>query len=235
VEVIRRDAIEKSGAATVSELLSKLPSMYIPLDGSDAGSFAAGASSVQLRGMDAKYVLILLNGRRLANYGFADGASNSFVDLNSLPLAAIESVEILRDGASAIYGSDAVAGVINFKTRKNYRGTEASVNAGNNQKGDGANYNVSVTTGFGDIDNDGRNVLLTAELAKRTPLWSDKHGYYANPDYRRFGVPINAVQCVIWVASGMSKLSRDMIPGCRGTIETNALGDQLCLTSSPIS
>jgi iron complex outermembrane receptor protein len=118
VEVIRRDAIEKSGAATVSELLSKLPSMYIPLDGSDAGSFAAGASSVQLRGMDAKYVLILLNGRRLANYGFADGASNSFVDLNSLPLAAIESVEILRDGASAIYGSDAVAGVINFKTRK---------------------------------------------------------------------------------------------------------------------
>ncbi|WP_374517812.1 TonB-dependent receptor [Undibacterium squillarum] len=234
VEVIRRDAIEKSGAATVSELLSKLPSMYIPLDGSDAGSFAAGASSVQLRGMDAKYVLILLNGRRLANYGFADGASNSFVDLNSLPLAAIESVEILRDGASAIYGSDAVAGVINFKTRKNYRGTEASVNAGNNQKGDGANYNVSVTTGFGDIDNDGRNVLLTAELAKRTPLWSDKHGYYANPDYRRFGgTDKRSSMRYLGSLRNVETFEGYAIPGCRGTIETNALGDQLCLTSSP--
>ena len=130
----KRNAIEKTGASTVIELLSKLPSMSVALDGTSSSSFASGAASAQLRGLDAKYVLVLLNGRRLANYGFADGAENSFVDLNSLPLAAIDSVEILRDGASAIYGSDAVAGVINFKTRKNYQGVESNRERGKQSK-----------------------------------------------------------------------------------------------------
>ena len=149
IEIITRAQIDKSGAATVVEMLGKLPSIGVALDGNSYGSFAGGASSVSLRGVDAKYTLILLNGRRLANYGFANGAENSFVDLNNIPLAALESVEILRDGASAIYGSDAVAGVINFKTRANYQGMEASANIGANQQGDGSTFNASVTKGWG--------------------------------------------------------------------------------------
>src|SRR5450830_499618 len=187
IEVIKRAEIAKSGASTVIKLLSKLPSISVSLDGNSSSTFASGASSAALRGLDSKYVLILLNGRRLANYGFSDGAENSFVDLNSLPLAAIDSVEILRDGASAIYGSDAVAGVINFKTRKNYQGVEATANVGSNQKGDGGTYNMSITAGFGDLDVDGQNLLVTVDAYKRNPLWSNLHDYYSNPDHRRFG------------------------------------------------
>jgi len=144
IEVNRREEIEKSGASTVLELLSKLPSVSVSLDGNNPLSFALGAASVGLRGLNAKYTLTLLNGRRLASYGFADGAENSFVDLNNLPLAAIESVEILRDGASAIYGSDAVAGVINFKTKRNYQGIEGTANLGTNEKGDGGTASASI-------------------------------------------------------------------------------------------
>ncbi|WP_339935943.1 TonB-dependent receptor [Undibacterium luofuense] len=234
VEVIKRDAIEKTGAGTVAELLSKIPSMSIALDGTSTSTFAGGAASAQLRGLDAKYVLVLLNGRRLANYGFADSAENTFVDLNSLPLAAIESVEILRDGASAIYGSDAVAGVINFKTRKNYQGTEISANVGQNEKGDGGSYNVSLTAGFGDIDKDGQNLLLTLDAFKRTPLWNNKHAYYANPDHRQYGGS-DGRSTSLYLGSVRDFDNGEpgyAIPGCRGTVGTSAgTGDQVCFTS----
>ncbi|MFZ6754882.1 TonB-dependent receptor plug domain-containing protein, partial [Undibacterium sp. Dicai25W] len=234
VEVIKREAIEKTGASTVVELLSKLPSMAISLDGTSKDSFASGAASAQLRGLDAKYVLILLNGRRLASYGFADGAENSFVDLNSLPLAAIDSVEILRDGASAIYGSDAVAGVINFKTRKNYQGVEATANVGSNQKGDGGTYNTSITAGFGDIDVDGHNILLTVDAYLRNPLWSDKHDFYANPDYRRFG-GTDQRKTNLYLGSVQDYDNGEpgyAIPGCRGTIGiSDGTKDQVCFTN----
>jgi iron complex outermembrane receptor protein len=85
VEIITRAEIDKTGATTVAELLSKVPSANIQLDGTDYNTFAGGAASVKLRGLDAKYTLILLNGRRLANYGFASDAENSFVDLNNIP------------------------------------------------------------------------------------------------------------------------------------------------------
>jgi iron complex outermembrane receptor protein len=234
VEVIKRDAIEKTGASTVIELLSKLPSMSVSLDGTSSSSFAGGAASAQLRGLDAKYTLVLLNGRRLASYGFADGAENSFVDLNSLPLAAIDSVEILRDGASAIYGSDAVAGVINFKTRKNYQGAEATVNLGSNQKGDGGTYNTSVTAGFGDLDKDGQNFLLTVDAYLRNPLWSNKHDYYANADRRRFG-GTDGRTTNLYLGSVRDFDNGEpgyAIPGCRGTIGVSSgTGDTVCLTN----
>jgi len=234
VEVIKRDAIEKTGASTVVELLSKIPSMSIALDGTSSSSFANGAASVQLRGLDAKYTLILLNGRRLANYGFADGAENTFVDLNSLPLAAIESVEILRDGASAIYGSDAVAGVINFKTRKNYQGIEATANVGSNQKGDGGSYNTSITAGFGDIDKDGHNLLVTVDASLRNPLWSDKHDYFSNPDHRRFG-GTDGRTTNLYLGSVRDFDNGEpgyAIPGCRGTVGVSSgTGDTVCFTN----
>ncbi|MFZ6724747.1 TonB-dependent receptor plug domain-containing protein [Undibacterium sp. MH2W] len=234
VEVIKRSEIEKTGASTVIELLSKLPSMAVALDGTSSSSFASGAASAQLRGLDAKYVLILLNGRRLANYGFADGAENSFVDLNSLPLAAIDSVEILRDGASAIYGSDAVAGVINFKTRKNYQGVEATANVGSNQKGDGGTYNTSITAGFGDLDADGQNLLVTVDAFKRNPLWSNLHDYYSNPDHRRFG-GTDGTTTNLYRGSLRDYDNGEpgyAIPGCHGTVGVSSnTGDNVCFTN----
>lgn len=234
IEIVTRADIEKSGASTVVEMLSKLPSVGVALDGNSYNSFAGGASSVALRGLDAKYTLILLNGRRLANYGFANGAENSFVDLNNLPLAALESVEILRDGASAIYGSDAVAGVINFKTRDNYQGMEATGNLGANVKRDGSTFNASLTRGWGDLDKDGYNVLMTVDALKRNSLQSVKHAALANPDYTRFGGTDHRRQGEFlgFVKDYDNGEPGYVIPGCKGTVGIAAgTLDQVCFTN----
>ncbi|AMP14724.1 TonB-dependent receptor plug domain-containing protein [Collimonas pratensis] len=234
VEIIKRDEIEKSGASTVVELLGKLPSVSVQLTGNDGNSFAGGAASVGLRGLDAKYTLILLNGRRLANYGFANGAENTFVDLNNLPLAAIESVEILRDGASAIYGSDAVAGVINFKTKRNYQGYETSANLGTNEKGDGGTASASLTAGWGDLDKDGQNLLLTVDVFRRNPLWSDKHDATSSRDFRRFGgSDQRSVDRYLGTLRDFSSGEPGFpIPGCRGSVEvSSATGDLSCFNN----
>lgn len=233
VETVTRAQIDRSGATTVVELLSKLPSIGIQLDGNSKSSFAGGAASVGLRGLDPKYTLILLNGRRLANYGFADGAENSFVDLNTLPLAALESVEILRDGASAIYGSDAVAGVINFKTRNNYQGLEVAGKLGANLKGDGSTGNISATKGWGDIDQDGYNVLMSLDALKRNSLRSSKHSALAVPDYRKYGGTDGRATTEFqgWVRDYDNGEPGYAIPGCKGTVAVSSTGDQVCLTN----
>ncbi|MFC5475746.1 TonB-dependent receptor plug domain-containing protein [Paraherbaspirillum soli] len=238
VETIKRAEIEKSGASTVLELLSKLPSVSTVLSGNDNLSFAIGASSVSLRGLGSKYTLILLNGRRLANYGFADGAENSFVDLNNLPLAALESVEILRDGASAIYGSDAVAGVINFKTKKNYQGIEASANLGSNEHGDGSTANASITAGFGDLDKDGHNLLLSVDVFHRDPLWSDKHDATRDRDFFTRFRGGDARNPDLYLGSVRDFTSGEPgvpIPGCRGTVGVSpGTGDLDCFTNQNV-
>ncbi|AMO95509.1 tonB dependent receptor family protein [Collimonas fungivorans] len=234
VEIIKRDAIEKSGASTVVELLSKMPSVSVELSGNDNNSFAKGAASVALRGLGAKYTLILLNGRRLANYGFANNAEDTFVDLNSLPLAAIESVEILRDGASAIYGSDAVAGVINFKTKRNYQGIETTANLGTNEKGDGGTAGASITAGWGDLDKDGQNLLLTVDVLRRNPLSSDKHDATANRDFSRFGGgDSRSINRYLGSLNDLTTAEPGIpIPGCRGTVGISAgTGDTRCFTN----
>lgn len=235
VEVIKRTEIEKSGATTVVELLGKLPSVSTELSGNSNNSFAKGAASVALRGLGAKYTLILLNGRRLASYGFANNAEDSFVDLNNLPLAAIDSVEILRDGASAIYGSDAVAGVINFKTRKNYQGIEATGTLGSNEKGDGGTANAGITAGWGDLEKDGHNLLLTVDLFRHNPIWSDKHDATRNRDFTRFGGSDKRASNVY-----LGSL-RDFdngepgfpIPGCQGVIGVSASTKDISCFTNP--
>lgn len=233
VEIVSRVQIDRSGATTVVELLSKLPSIGVQLDGNSKSSFAGGAASVGLRGLDPKYTLILLNGRRLANYGFADGAENSFVDLNTLPLAALESVEILRDGASAIYGSDAVAGVINFKTRSNYQGLEVAGKLGTNVKEDGSTGNISATKGWGDIDQDGYNVLASLDVLKRNSLRASKHSALAVPDYRKYGGTDGRATTAFqgWVRDYDNGEPGYAIPGCQGTVGTSSTGDQVCFTN----
>ncbi len=161
IQVIKRADIEKTGASTVAQLLQNLPSNSGSFSDQASGSqFAAGTSSVSIHGMGSDNTLVLLNGRRMANYGFAQGGSIGFVDLNTLPLGAVERVEVLKDGASAIYGSDAIGGVVNIITRKNYNGIEGSVRTGQASHGDGTEYSTSLTAGFGDLDTDKFNVLV---------------------------------------------------------------------------
>lgn len=137
ITVIDRPQIEHSGLSTVSELLSRLPQVGAgSYNENFTNSFAPGSSGASLRGLGQGHTLVLIDGRRFPSYGFAQNLTDSFVDLNSLPAAAVERIEVLRDGASAIYGSDAMAGVINIILRKDYQGAEVWSQYGDTVKGD---------------------------------------------------------------------------------------------------
>jgi iron complex outermembrane recepter protein len=139
--------------------------------------FAPGASGISLRGMGAASTLVLINGRRIAPYGLADDGQKVFTDLNVIPLEAVERVEIVKDGGSAIYGSDAMAGVVNIILRKSFKGTVASASAGTSRYKDGTEARATITHGFGDMDNNGFNVLLNLELSKKQEIWNrDRSG-----------------------------------------------------------
>ena len=158
--VITRDSIDKSGASNVQELVDRLSSNNgggRSLGESIGDSAATGQTGASLRGLGRERTLVLLNGRRLAIYPFA-GAG---VDLNAIPLAAIERIEILRDGASSTYGSDAIGGVINFITRKDFQGGEITAGFEQPQDTGGRIASAQGGLGFGDLAKDKFNILGT--------------------------------------------------------------------------
>ncbi|KRA20825.1 TonB-dependent receptor [Lysobacter sp. Root604] len=148
VTVIDREAIQRSGAISVDTLLQRLPAAA-GFAGNQTNAYWAdngyGTTQVNLRGLGINRTLVLLNGRRIVNGGTG---ANSSVDLNVIPIALIERVEVLKDGASAIYGADAVAGVVNIITKKKFDGVEASVRYGQTFQGDGDETAVDLTWGM---------------------------------------------------------------------------------------
>jgi iron complex outermembrane recepter protein len=166
VEIITREEIEKSGKATVADVLRSIPANTgNSYSESFSNSFAPGASGISLRGLGQKATLVLINGRRTAGYGFAQNLQDTFVDLNSLPSSAIERIEVLKDGASAIYGSDAIAGVVNVIMRRDFKGAEVSAGAGFFEGKD--DYRASIVGGFGDLGSDKFNVFGVLDFYKR--------------------------------------------------------------------
>ena len=147
-----------------------------------SNSFAPGAAGISLRGLGQKSTLVLLNGRRVAGYGFAQNLQDTFVDLNSIPTSAVERIEILKDGASAIYGSDAIAGVVNIILRRDYKGIEASGDVGYFE---GANdYRASIIAGFGDLGSQKFNVFGMLDYYKRDEILLSDTKFAEDRDYR---------------------------------------------------
>ncbi len=146
---LNRDLIEKSGERNLEQLLKDQPvanSNSVPVQNNATSQGGpAGASSVSLRGFDNSATLVLVDGRRVAGY-----PGSGFVDLNTIPLAAVESIEILKDGASATYGADAVAGVVNIKLYKDYRGVQTKVEYGDTLDKNAAQFQADVLFGIGD-------------------------------------------------------------------------------------
>jgi iron complex outermembrane recepter protein len=177
IQIISREEIRRTGASSVRELINALPASTPTAlsDISGSNSFASGASSASLRNLGKQSTLILLNFRRVSPYALAD-YNEVFTNLDALPLEAIERVEILRSGASAIYGSDAVAGVINIITRKDYRGLQigGSHEQSLTSPGKFKQSTASITGGFGDLSADRFNVLANVEFFKRdNVMWRD--------------------------------------------------------------
>lgn len=172
LQMIKREDIEKAGVTTAAELLSKISSSAAGLtDGasfSDNGGTQRGFNGANLRGIGVSSTLVLLNGRRLANFASPGGSSG--VDLNAIPAAAIARVEVLKDGASAIYGADAIGGVINFITRPDYRGAEISAYYGDTQHGGAGKQIFTLAGGVGDVNKDKFNVMGVLNFQKTDSL-----------------------------------------------------------------
>jgi len=168
VQVITREEIEKIGVTTVEQLLERVPANVNAFNAARTvgEGIRPGLSSANLRGLGGGSTLVLLNGRRLANYAF-DGQA---VDLNSIPLAAIDRVEILTDGASAIYGTDAIAGVVNFILRKDYAGAQVAASVAATQHGGGNQAQLNFSVGAGNPALDGYNTFASLSYQKQQSL-----------------------------------------------------------------
>ena len=182
IQVINYDTIEKSGITSTEQLIRSLSSNGTGADnmtsgnnvfGADADRVSGGASYASLRGLGPNSTLVLLNGRRIAAFG----ASAKAVDLNAIPLGAIQRVEVLKDGASAIYGTDAIGGVINFILRTDYRGLEASVNNNYTEEGGGATRRVSLLGGVGSLQEQGFNLMGSVTYDNNDKLSSSQRSF----------------------------------------------------------
>ncbi len=186
VTVITREEIDKSGATTAMELLqlvgANASAGSVALT-STIGATTFSAQTANLRGLQGGRTLVLINGKRVNGFaGEVQGVQG--VNLAVIPFAAIERVEILKDGASAVYGSDAIAGVINFIVRSDYRGAEASVFVGTpTRTGGGDQQTYSGAVGFGDLNKDKYNVFLAASYADQHNL-QQKDRDFSNTSYR---------------------------------------------------
>ena len=183
ITIIQRAEIDAQGITSAEQLLQQLNVASNGPDSLAANSGVAppgtrgnnGVSGANLRGQGADATLVLLNGRRVATHGLA----GQVVDLNSIPFAAIERVEVLRDGASAVYGTDAIGGVINFITRRNYQGYSITGGADVTQEGGGDIYHASLLGGWGDLDTDGWNVWAAVNV-KQNRILRGKQRDFAN-------------------------------------------------------
>ncbi|NMH61357.1 TonB-dependent receptor [Alteromonas ponticola] len=133
IQSINAGDIEDMGYENLQQLLERMPatgSGTFSTRNNSQDSTANGTAAVSLRGLGPDATLVLINGRRVAISSFAESITNSFVDINAIPVSAIERIDILKDGASAIYGSDAVAGVVNIILKNDFDGVEATVGYG---------------------------------------------------------------------------------------------------------
>jgi iron complex outermembrane receptor protein len=182
ITVLKSDALKDQGIENLEQALSTLTSANPSVNIATAvGTFSGGGTYADLRGLGRGRTLVLLDGQRLSPNAF-DGQG---VDLSGIPFSAIDNIQVLREGASALYGSDAIAGVINFITKKNYQGGQLQVNFNHPQKAGGGSGEADITFGHGDLVNDGYNFMITASYSKQQELQAAQRAFSAqgfNPD-----------------------------------------------------
>ncbi|QJD91751.1 TonB-dependent receptor [Duganella dendranthematis] len=220
VQTLSKLQIEQSGATNVADLIATLPSMQgFTTSSMSVNGGGGGLQTASIHAIGEGYTLVLLNGRRLA-----PSTSGSTVNLASIPLAAVERVEILTDGANTLYGSDAIAGVVNFILKKNQ--TDAIIEASYNQPRStgGTTSTASISKGWGDLDKDGFNILLSASHDESTA------SYAKDQPFSQSGV-------IPFYANGKAynlyQLSSNSIPGTATVKYTKADGTASSVAFSP--
>jgi iron complex outermembrane recepter protein len=167
VTVVKMEDLKKQGITTVEQVMSNLSAVQMQTGTSQSvGTDSSGAAFANLRGIGANKTLVLLNGRRIAN----NALDSSAPDLNAIPFAAIQRVEVLRDGASALYGTDAIGGVINFITRKDFTGGVITVGADSPQHAGGKSESMNIGYGYGDLEKNGFNLFGFVDYKKQNSI-----------------------------------------------------------------
>ena len=180
--------LDRRGIVTTQDAIQQLSSNSGPaLTNSFTanGAFAAGASAVSLRGLSTNSTLVLFDGLRAAYYPLADDGSRNFVDLNTIPDDIVEKIEVVRDGASSTYGADAIAGVVNIISKKQFKGFQARGSAGISERGSGGEYRASITAGFGDLNSQGFNAYISGFYYQNGLVKNSEVGAPYNTDDHR--------------------------------------------------
>jgi iron complex outermembrane recepter protein len=195
VQTLTRTDIERTGVQNTEQLLQTVSAMSSSgqtQSSMGAGLSTYGGSGVSLRGLGEERTLVLLNGRRLAAFAGGGGAS---VNVNNIPLAAIERVEILKDGASAVYGSDAVAGVVNFILVKDFQGVQLGGTYGSpTQGGGGQQYQANIVAGWGDVTKDNWNLTVSGQWSRDNDLFGKDRSFSKSSDRYPYSLPLNTGQ-----------------------------------------
>ncbi|MFO0335262.1 MAG: TonB-dependent receptor [Pseudomonadota bacterium] len=242
VTTITRADIAEAGATTAAELMKTISASTAPLsDGmsiTDGTSGQRGFNGANLRGIGVSSTLVLLNGRRLAN--FASPGDNAGVDLNNIPAGAIERVEVLKDGASAIYGTDAIGGVINFITRRDYEGVDVGLSYADTEQGGADKQTATLSAGYGNLEDQRFNVFGVVDWQNLGALRSSQRDFIQERPLAQFlpalmssntypaNVDINAAQRNALIAAGLlpAGTTRNRInpsfPACNPPATVNA-------------
>lgn len=187
IQTINKDDIATMGYDNLQQLLERMPvagAGTFSTRGNSQDSTANGAAAISLRGLGPDATLVLINGRRVSISAFAEDVANSFVDINSIPVSAIERIDILKDGASAIYGSDAIAGVVNIILKKDIEGIEVNVGYGGT---DGPNYEEQTGSLVWGSHTDKSSASIILDYFKNTRLGADELGQFGTANQSPYG------------------------------------------------
>lgn len=177
ITIIKAVTLKDQGITTVEQAVDQI-SANVPAPfniAQSVGQFTGGGSYVNLRDLGMSRTLVLVDGQRLA----PNATNSGGVDISGIPFAAIQNVQVLRDGASSLYGSDAIAGVVNFITKTNYQGAEVEADLNHPQLAGGGSGNASFAFGHGDLVNDGYNFMITGSYSKQQELKAQQRPFSA--------------------------------------------------------
>ena len=212
VQVITAEDLKRSGYTDVSDVLRNISANGAgSLSQSFNFAFAGGGAGVALRGLSVGATLTLIDGHRMVPYPLSDDAQRSFVDVSAIPFNAVDHIEIVKDGASALYGSDAMAGVVNIILKKSYIGTEVGGEFGVSQQDDGKINHFTGITGFGDLGADGYNGFVSVEYRHQDNiLVSNRNGTW------------NAANPALWTSLGTG--TNNLTPGIPNSLNGGSPG-----------
>ena len=213
VTTLDQDFISKQGDQTVAEVLQRLPMTagnFGPTTDT-AVSSSPGAASISLHGLPPNFALVLVDGKRMPASPFPLDGTVSFVDINTIPLAAVDRIEILNDGGSAVYGSDAITGVVNIITKNEYNGADILQYWGISEHGDAQTYHGSLVGGVSHKvwdDNSKLSIVVAFDYYEQAGILAADRPYSANPDHSVLAAKYPALP-YLYATAGTFNSARD--------------------------